>query len=171
MEKKTFKIAGISIWRILAYFVIYSFMGYIIETIYAFILYGVVESRQSFLYGPFCSIYGLGAVIMICVLQYFGKNIHTLFLGGFLTGSVTEYMVSLIGEKLLSTSWWDYSDKFLNVNGRICFIYSVFWGLLGLYLIKVVNPKVDKVIDWTINKVRNNEIKNYCNCCYFDYNY
>ncbi len=152
MKKKQFTITGISIWRIFAYFVIYSFIGYIIETLYAFVLYGVIESRQSFLYGPFCSIYGLGAVVMICTLQYFGKDVHTLFLGGFLSGSVTEYVVSFIGEKLLNTKWWDYSDKFLNINGRICLIYSIFWGLLGLYLIKVVNPLIDKLINWIKTK-------------------
>ncbi|MCI8962087.1 MAG: putative ABC transporter permease [Clostridia bacterium] len=152
MKKKQFTITGISIWRIFAYFVIYSFIGYIIETLYAFVLYGVIESRQSFLYGPFCSIYGLGAVVMICTLQYFGKDIHTLFLGGFLSGSITEYIVSFIGEKLLNTKWWDYSDKFLNINGRICLIYSIFWGLLGLYLIKVVNPLIDKLISWIKTK-------------------
>lgn len=63
------KISGISVWRILSYFIIYSIIGYIIEETYALVLYGVIESRQSFLYGPFCSIYGVGAVIMICSLQ------------------------------------------------------------------------------------------------------
>lgn len=147
MEKKQVKIARISIWRILAYFIIYSFVGYLIETTYAFVMYGVIESRQSFLYGPFCSIYGVGAVVMICTLQFFGKDVHTLFLGGFLSGSVTEYVVSFIGEKLLNTKWWDYSDRFLNINGRICLVYSIFWGLLGLYLIKIANPRIDKLLD------------------------
>lgn len=147
MKKIKLKKNQISIWRILAYFIIYSFIGYIIETVYAFIMYGVIESRQSFLYGPFCSIYGLGAVVMIYSLQYFGKDIHTLFIGGFLSGSLIEYIVSFLGEKLLKTQWWDYSDKFLNINGRICIIYSIFWGLLGLYLIKIANPKIDKILD------------------------
>lgn len=150
---KKLKIAGISLWRILAYFIIYSFIGYIIETTYAFVVYGVIESRQSFLYGPFCSIYGVGAVIMICSLQRVKNDkTHTLFFGGFIVGSITEYVVSFIGEKLLNTRWWDYSDKFLNINGRISLIYSIFWGLLGLYLLRVVNPKVDKFIDWIKTK-------------------
>ncbi len=78
------KIAGISIWRIFAYFIIYSFLGFIIETTYALIMYGVLESRQSFLYGPFCAIYGLGAVLMICSLKKVDKSVHALFIGGFL---------------------------------------------------------------------------------------
>ena len=68
MEKKSLKIMGISIWRILAYFIIYSFLGYVIETIFGIVTKGVWESRQSFLYGPFCAIYGLGACIMIIFL-------------------------------------------------------------------------------------------------------
>lgn len=56
---------------------------------------------------------------------------------------------------MLHTRWWDYSDKFLNLNGRISLIYSIFWGLLGLYLLKVVNPKVDKFIDWIKLKFKN----------------
>lgn len=152
---KNVKIAGITIWRILAYFIIYSVIGYVIETTYAIVLYGVVESRQSFLYGPFCSIYGVGAVVMICALQRFKDKTHRLFLGGFVVGSITEYVVSFVGEKMLNTRWWDYSDKFLNLNGRISLIYSIFWGLLGLYLLKVVNPKIDKFIDWLKVKLKN----------------
>ena len=78
------KISGISIWRIFSYFIIYSVIGFIIEFFYALILYGVIESRQSFLYGPFSAIYGLGAVLMICALNRFKDKGHRLFLGGVL---------------------------------------------------------------------------------------
>ena len=54
MEKKEFKICGISIWRILAYFIIYSIVGWAIETAFGMLTKGVIESRKSFLYGPFC---------------------------------------------------------------------------------------------------------------------
>lgn len=148
-----FEIFGISIWRIFGYFIIYSVCGYIIETLFALLVYGVVESRQSFLYGPFCSIYGVGATIMVVALQYFKKNGNTLFIGGFIVGSIVEYLVSFLGEILLGIKWWDYTGKFLNVNGRICFSYSIFWGLLAIYLMKVINPKVDKIIDWLKKKI------------------
>ena len=105
-KKKTFTILGISIWRIFAYFIIYSVAGYIIETIFGIITKGVWESRQSFLYGPFCGIYGLGAVIMIIFLQYFSKSYNSLFIGGFIIGSITEELVSLIGEAILDVILW-----------------------------------------------------------------
>ena len=151
-KKKSFTILGTSIWRILAYFIIYSFVGFIIETLFALVFYNVLESRQSFLYGPFCSIYGVGAVIMVLFLQYFKKNRLTLFAGGFLIGSITEYLVSLIGELILHVKWWDYSNMPLNINGRICFYYSIFWGVLAIFLMKVVHPRVRKLMAYILKK-------------------
>ena len=122
--KKKFTILGMSIWRVLAYFIIYSILGYLIETLFGLVTKGVIESRQSFLYGPFCAIYGLGAVIMIGLLQYFKKNNFTLFFGGFLIGSVVEYLVSLFGEMMLHVKWWDYSNIPLNINGNLSIGFS-----------------------------------------------
>lgn len=153
-KKKSLTIFGISIWRLFAYFIIYSVVGFIIETLFALFMYNVLESRQSFLYGPFCGIYGVGAVFMIMFLnKYFNKNTHMLFWGGFIIGSILEYIISLVGELILDVRWWDYSNRFLNINGRICFLYSIFWGLLAIYLMKVINPKVNKLINWLKSKI------------------
>ena len=151
-EKKKFTILGISIWKLLAYFIIYSIFGYIIETLFALVRYGVLESRQSFLYGPFCSIYGVGAVIMILFLQYFRKNSITLFIGGFIIGSITEYLLSLIGELILHVKWWDYSNMPLNINGRICFYYSIFWGILAIFLMRTIHPRVRTIMAYILKK-------------------
>lgn len=151
--KKSIYFLGYSIWRIFAYFIIYSVLGFIIETLYGAITKGAIESRQSFLYGPFCSIYGLGAVIMIVFLQYFKRNNNTLFWGGFLIGSIIEYLVSLIGELILKVKWWDYSNMPLNIDGRICVFFSIFWGLLAIYLMTYINPKIDKLLEKMKNKI------------------
>ena len=153
-NKKTFTIMGISIWRILAYFIIYSVIGYIIETLYGIITKGVWEGRQSFLYGPFCGIYGLGAVIMIIFLHKYQKKYNALFIGGFIVGSITEYIVNLFGEMVLGVKWWDYSGMPLNLNGRICVYFSIFWGFLGMYLIASLNPKIDRLINWIKSKFK-----------------
>lgn len=151
-EKKKFTILGMSIWRILAYFIIYSVLGFLIETLFGLITKGVIESRQSFLYGPFCAIYGLGAVIMIGFLQYFNKSNYSLFFGGFLIGSIVEYFVSLFGEMMLHVKWWDYSNMPFNLNGRICVYFSIFWGILAIFLMTYINKKVDMLIDWLKQK-------------------
>ena len=151
-ENKKITILGISLLEILAYFIIYSIAGYFIETGFALIRYGVLESRQSFLYGPFCSIYGLGAVIMVIFLQYFKRNWATLFGGGFLIGSVTEYLVSLIGELILNVKWWDYSNMPFNIGGRICISYSMFWGILAIFLMRVIHPRIRNFMAFLLKK-------------------
>ena len=159
-NRKRFLIFNYSLWRLLAYFVIYSVLGYLIETIYCIVKYGVFECRQSFIYGPFCAIYGLGAIVIILCLQKFShKSHHSIFIGGMIVGSVLEYTVSWLGELILHVRWWDYSQYPLNINGRICLAYSVFWGILSLYLIVSLNPKVDKLIDWINKELSHNMLK------------
>ena len=158
-KKKKVTIMGLSVWRIMAYFIIYSVVGYIIETIFGIITKGVWESRQSFLYGPFCAIYGLGATIMIIFLHKYSKNYTRLFIGGFIVGSIVEYLVSWIGEILLGVKWWDYSGKILNVNGRVCLLYSIFWGFLTVLLVNVVNPRIDKMCNKLQEKFARKKLK------------
>lgn len=158
-KKDTFRIFGISIWRIFAYFIIYSILGFVIETIYGAITTGVLESRKSFLYGPFCAIYGLGASLMIIFLHKYYKKYNMLFILGFIIGSIVEYLVSLLGEMIFHVKWWDYSNMPLNINGRICVYFSFFWGVLSIYLICSLNPKIDKFIDWVKTKISIKKLK------------
>ena len=158
-DKKKITIFGISLWRIFAYFIIYSVIGFVVETIYGMITKGVLESRQSFIYGPFCAIYGVGAVIMIIFLQFFSKNHNTLFFGGFIIGSITEYVISFLGETFLHVKWWDYSHMPLNINGRICVYFSLFWGFLAMYLMGWLNPRIDKLMNYIKNKISSKAIK------------
>lgn len=174
-KKRNFTILGASVWRILTYFIIYSILGFIIETAFGLLTKGVLESRKSFLYGPFCAIYGVGAVVMILFLQFFKRNNYTLFFGGFVIGSIVEYLVSLFGEMMLHVKWWDYSSVPLNIDGRICVFFSLFWGVLAIYLITHVNPKVDQLIEKIQNKFNGKFLKTmivisilfmFLDCCY-----
>ena len=148
---KTYK--EFSFWRILAYFIIYSVIGFILETLFGLATTGVLESRKSFLYGPFCGVYGLGAVVMIMTLSPFKKSNAKLLLGGVIVGSIVEYTVSFFGELIFNVKWWDYSSNPLNINGRICVYYSLIWGVLAIFLLSIVNPRVDKFIDFIKKKI------------------
>ena len=142
-----------SFWRILEYFIVYSILGYVIETLYGLLTKGVLESRQSMLYGPFCCIYGLGAICLLNIPKSSKKNNWTIFIAGFLIGSAVEYLISWIGEVIFNIKWWDYSSYALNINGRICLLFSIFWGALTIFLNKVINPKVDKYLDMVPVKI------------------
>ncbi|MBO5142387.1 MAG: putative ABC transporter permease [Clostridia bacterium] len=150
------KICGVSLWRIIGYFIIYSFLGYLIEVLYGLITKGVIESRQSFLYGPFCGIYGLGAVLMVLPFKKHKKsNNIQMFIGSAIIGCSVEYFISWFGETFMHIKWWDYSNYFLNINGRICLYFGIFWGVLGIWLVKKLNPRVDATIDRWKRKIPN----------------
>lgn len=146
-KKIQLKIFDYPIWKIWAYFVIYSIGGYLTETVFGILTKGVIESRKSMLYGPFCCIYGMGAIFLICMPKKVKKNKWSLFCAGIVWGSIIEYFISWVGDYYYHMKWWDYSNFAFNINGRICLLFSIFWGILAIVLNRVVNPKVDKIVD------------------------
>lgn len=146
-EKKGFTIAGYSIYYLFGYFTFYSIAGFIIETIFGLISEGVIESRKSFLYGPFCAIYGIGAVVLLIEQKYFKRNFKGLFIGGAILGSIVEYVVSLVGELVFHVKWWDYSNMPFNINGRVCIYFSIFWGFLSVVFLQFIHPSLNSKIE------------------------
>ena len=130
--------------KIILYIIIYSFLGWCLESIYkTIILKKPVNS--GFLYGPFCPMYGIGAVIMI-QLGKLSNNVVGIFLIAFIVFSVWEYIVAVILEKLFKTKYWDYSSLKFNIQGRVCLKNSIYWGILGVLLIFIIQPTF---IKWT----------------------
>lgn len=160
-EKISFKKFDIS--RIIIYFAFYSFVGFCFESIFGIFSKGVLECRQSFLFGPFCAIYGIGAILMIYILRPLKNNNLPLFLGSCLVGAISEYAMSYICEIYFHFKWWDYSTSFLNINGRTCLFFAIIWGILGLLLINIINPKVDLII----NKIKSKTPKKVFNFAVF----
>ena len=142
------------VWKLFFYLIIYSFLGFIIETLYALITAGVLESRRSFIYGPFCIVYGFAAIVLIMILEKYKNQNITLFICGMILGSGIEYFASIIGEIFLHAIWWDYSNEFLNLSGRTCLYYSLMWGILSIILINYLNPLINHIYN-SINKNKN----------------
>ena len=138
---------GKTFYKTCIYFVFYSFIGFLLETIFGLFSKGVIESRQSFLFGPFCAIYGIGAILMIAFLKNFKGRPVLIFLLGALIGTVAEYLMSYFCDVFLHFKWWDYTGYFLNINGRTCLYFTVLWGLLAIALIEYVNPFFNKVLN------------------------
>lgn len=138
-------IDSIQILRLLLYFIIYSFFGWVLESIFKSILQRK-PINSGFLYGPFCPIYGFGAIILLLFLDIFKDNIILLFIAGFIVLSVWEYIVGVILEKKFNTKYWDYSENFLNIKGRVCLMNSFFWGVLGVLFTIYIHPFIEKYI-------------------------
>ena len=146
-------------WNYIVYFILYSFIGCVLETVFGIITKGVVESRQSFLFGPFCIIYGIGAVTIIKILGKSENNIIKVLLLSCIIGTVLEFLMSYFCEIIFHFKWWDYSGMKFNLLGRTCLYFSVMWGILGVILIKIVHPYVEKILEMIKNYVNSSILK------------
>ena len=126
-------------------FFVYSVIGWILESIYVSIKSGTIINR-GFLIGPYCPIYGCGAVAMILYLEQYKDNIFTVFILATVICSILEYVTSYIMEKLFKTRWWDYSNNRFNLNGRICGKNSLLFGLGGISIIYIVHPLLNGLL-------------------------
>lgn len=122
--------------------------GWIIEGIFTFAKYGVLINHSALVLGPFNVAYGFGACLLsVLLVKYRDDNYFKIFWIGFLGGTVLEYIMSWGMELVLGFTAWDYSSKFLNINGRVCLTYSVFWGILAIFWIKLIYPYLMKFIE------------------------
>ena len=126
-------------------FFIYSIIGWIIESIYVSIKEKKFVDR-GFLIGPYCPIYGLGALGMILYLEQYKNNIITVFFLSVIICSILEYITSYIMEKIFNARWWDYSKENFNLNGRICGKNSILFGIGGVIVIYIAHPFIKNIL-------------------------
>ncbi len=134
-------------YKTIIYFLFYSIIGFCFETLFAIPTKGVIESRKSFLYGPFCAIYGIGAVLMLLFLNKFKGRKALIFFLGAIIGTVAEYLMSYLCDVILHFKWWDYSGYLFNINGRVCLLFFLIWGGLAILLIEYVNPLFNRFLE------------------------
>lgn len=145
---------GKSFYKLFWVFFIGCFVGVIVERLWAFIRYGQIEPRVGLIYGPFNLVYGIGAWALTWALYQFRNRTRLLsFLGGAVIGSVVEYACSFFQEMVFGSVSWDYSNQPFNLNGRICLLYSIYWGVLGVIWIKDLYPRMAKAILRIPNRV------------------
>ncbi len=135
-------------------FILGSIFGWFIEGVFSLIKWKMFINHSAVVIGPFNMAYGLGALMLSILLSKF-KNLPSwkIFILAFLGGSILEYIMSLGMELVLGFTAWDYSRKPLNLNGRICVRYSLFWGILGIIWIKYIYPCLLKFISKINNKL------------------
>lgn len=128
------------------YFFLYAIIGWICEVIYC----SIPEKKfinRGFLNGPYCPIYGVGAIIIITFLMPYVDNPILVFLIGVILTSALEYITSWGMEKLFHAKWWDYSEHKFNINGRVCLLNSVLFGMMCVVLMYIVHPFVNSLVE------------------------
>lgn len=127
------------------YWIIYAFLGWIVETTYVSVPQGHFVER-GFLFGPVIPIYAFGALFILYFLMPFSAHPLFIFTLGILLTSTLEYLTSYIMEKIFDMRWWDYSERKFNINGRICLRNSVLFGLLSVVLVEFIHPLVNQLL-------------------------
>ena len=131
--------------EIFYWFVLYSAIGWAYESILCSITQRKLVNR-GFLVGPVCPVYGFGALIIIFCLGGEKDNLLTLFLSSMVLTTVLEYLTSWLLETFFHAKWWDYSKYRFNLNGRVCLLGAVVFGVLSVLLIQWIHPFISGLV-------------------------
>lgn len=133
------------IYNILWIFFIYSFAGWLAETIA-----GAVRQKKfvnrGFLNGPVCILYGVVAVVCTLSLTELQNNLFFLLVGGMVYSTALEWIAGQFLERIGHGRWWDYSDNKWSLDGYVCLPYSILWGVLVCIMIKWANPSLIMIL-------------------------
>ena len=133
------QIYGIDIKIYFLLFIIYAVIGWCMEVICKLIQYKRFIDR-GFLIGPYCPIYGVGALLITFLLNKYTQDPVVLFVMAVVVCGILEYLTSYFMEKIYHARWWDYSNKKFNINGRICLSNLIAFGILGMFIMYISNP-------------------------------
>ena len=139
-------VCGFSLYHILAFFLIYSCLGWCVEVVYAAATTGQLVNR-GFLNGPVCPIYGFGMILVLFFLTPLEDDLLLLYLGGVILPSALELVGGWALYKLYRTRWWDYTDKPFNIGGYVCLEFSLMWGVGAMVMVKVIHPTIAALVN------------------------
>lgn len=125
-------------------FIIGSVFGFFAEMLYALVYTRTIEIRHGLIYGPFIQIYGMGAVAYYILISKI-QDPKKAFFSGIIMGSILEYLCSFFQEIFFGTISWDYSDLFMNLNGRTSLLYGIYWGIIAVIYLKIAYPAFEKM--------------------------
>ena len=120
----------------------YAFIGWCIEVTLKYFQFHRFINR-GFLTGPWLPIYGSGAALITVVIKGLAPlefSVGTTFAVSFLLCGLLEYLTSYILEKRFHARWWDYSQKPMNLHGRVWIGNLILFGLGGVVIVDLINP-------------------------------
>ncbi len=134
-----------TVYRFAWYFFLYAFLGWCCEVCFAAAKDGKFVNR-GFLNGPVCPIYGFGVVVVVGLLAPVRENVFLLFLCSVILTSALEWITGFVLEKAFHQKWWDYAEMPFNLNGYVCLLFSLLWGLACLLIMDVIHPMVASLV-------------------------
>lgn len=140
-----------SLYDIIWYFLIYAFLGWCMEVIYAAFKTHKFINR-GFLNGTACPLYGAGAVVVLILLHPVSNHPFLVFLLSSLITTTIEFLTGWILELLYHKKWWDYSMRKFNIKGYICLEFSVIWGVCCLLVYDLLHP----LVKWPVEHIPHN---------------
>lgn len=142
----TRELLGTDLYHIVHWFLVYSFLGWIAESIYMSIC-NKKPTNRGFMTGPFCPIYGFGALSVYFILRPYSRNYIVLYLGGALLATIFEYLVARLMQFIFGSVWWDYNDKPFNYKGILCLESTLGWGLYTILMFGFLQKFVVRIVD------------------------
>ncbi len=137
---------GMDIYHIIASFMIYSMLGWLVESIYMSICNRKITNR-GFARGPFCPIYGFGGVLGYLILHPLQGRYIQLYIAGAIIATLFEFLVGKMMLAVFGEVWWDYNEKPFNYKGLVCLESTIAWGFYAVIIIMYLNRKILGFID------------------------
>ena len=138
-------IFGFDSYHVILWFLTYSILGWVVESIYMSICNKKLTNR-GFATGPFCPIYGVGALTVFFALRPYSNNGLLLFVLGSLLATTIEFLTAVIMKRVFGEIWWDYNEKPFNYKGVLCLESSIAWGFYTLFLFLFLQRFVEGVV-------------------------
>lgn len=139
-------ILGTDLYHIVQWFLIYSMLGWLVESIYMSVCNRKLTNR-GFMRGPMCPIYGVGALTVYFLLRPVCHNIFLLYFSGALFATFLEYVTAKIMLRIFGEVWWDYSQKPFNYKGILCLESTIAWGFYTLGLFLFLHKGVEYIVN------------------------
>lgn len=134
--------------RLFWLFTLGSLAGFVLEGVWCIIHYDGWESHSSLVWGPFCIIYGIGAVALYLLAGTLHRSNPVIqFIVFSLAGSFVEYFGSLAQEAMFGSTSWDYSNHALNIGGRVSLQMTLLWGVIGVAFVWLVFPLLNALFE------------------------
>lgn len=141
-----FELLGTDVYHLVAAFVIYSMLGWLVESIYMSFCNHKLTNR-GFAKSPFCPIYGFGAMGGYLILHPLKEHYVLLYLAGAVLATTFEFLVGKLMIRLFGELWWDYNEKPFNYKGIICLESTIAWGFYAVGIICFLHAKIFWMID------------------------